>query len=601
MFSAVTSAFIIQIGSQLQPDPNDETAALLRVLIYKIDNTTFGPNVPTLPHWTGPPRAIVQVQATLYASLAISFFSAFLAMLGKQWLASYDSADVRGSIAERGQNRQRKLGGIVWWKFGYVMESLPLMLQAALLLFGCALSRYLWEVDVTTASVVVGVTSLGVIFYIFIIIAGTASDSCPYQTPHSRILRHLSNTFYRALRHTLCRICQYLPYVRHLLPHAIAMFIQLIRLSIAYHLLSLLRRESWQSRPGRILLVLAPIFMPVALAFDAFVLSFAIPRACLGLLAFVCLQACYWFYRVGRGLVTGTFSRTPTYDNQTIALDLQCISWILQTSVDKRIQLLTLKRLIQTSAFSHFHPSIVIDCFNVFTGYVSVGKGKAVVVQGSGRLAMDSASALFDTLQNLILMDPTSNILEDLHRRYNAIISPDADFAGLPFDSTISPIHTFSRGVGTSGDLWQGRPSAPGQGHIPFSQHIAKAAQEKYQQTQRKKVPRWALRSACHLLSLGSVSPPSTIADCLMVIAIDIGCNVSEVKASNERCVCVWHAFTFLTTIQCASGAILEAHYSATRKHGSRPTFKDPHKEKGHQRVAPIRDLLRAEWGPKDD
>ena len=487
----------------------------------------------------------------LYASLAISFFSAFLAMLGKQWLASYDSADVRGSIVERGQNRQRKLGGIVWWRFEYVMESLPLMLQAALLLFGCALSRYLWEVNVTTASVVIGVTSLGVIFYIFVIIAGTSSDSCPYQTPHSRILHHFYNTLYHALRHTLRRIRLRVSRLRHIPSRIITSSIELIKLSYSYRLFSHLRGLSWQSRQHRISLVFAPIFVSFALAMDALtfslVISLAILLAPLVVLPHVCFQACYWIYGVGRGLVVGTFSRIPTSDKQTIALDLQCISWILQTSVDKRTQLLTLKRLIQTSTSSHFYPSIVIDCFNVFAGCVSVGKGKAVVVQGSEELATESASALFDTLQNLILMDPTSNTIEDLHRRYNAVVSPEADFAGLPFDSAMSAIHTFSRGLGTPGDLWQGRSSVPGKGHIPFSQHIAKAAQEKYQQTQGEKVPRWALRSACHLLSLGSVSPPSTIADCLTVIAIDIGCNVSEVNASSERCVCVWHTFTSLT------------------------------------------------------
>ena len=154
LFSAVTSAFIIEVNSELQPDPNDETAALLRVLIYKIDNTTFGDDVPTPPQWTGPPHSIVQVQAILFASLAASLFSAFLAMLGKQWLNRYDSTDMRGTEIERAQSRQQKLNGIIAWYFHYVMESLPLMLQGALLLLGCALSHYLWEVNITVASVV---------------------------------------------------------------------------------------------------------------------------------------------------------------------------------------------------------------------------------------------------------------------------------------------------------------------------------------------------------------------------------------------------------------------------------------------------------------
>jgi len=103
LFSAITSAFVIQVHSQLQPDPNDETAALLRVLIHKIDNTTFGSDVPTVPQWDGPSPTIVHVEAILYASLATSVFSAFLAMLGKQWLNRYASIDMRGSAIERSQ------------------------------------------------------------------------------------------------------------------------------------------------------------------------------------------------------------------------------------------------------------------------------------------------------------------------------------------------------------------------------------------------------------------------------------------------------------------------------------------------------------------
>ncbi|KAF9777416.1 hypothetical protein BJ322DRAFT_659378 [Thelephora terrestris] len=175
LFSAVASAFIVEVNPSLQPDPNDETAALLRILIYKIDNTTFGNDVPTLPQWTGPPRAIVHVQAILFASLAVSLFSALLAMLGKQWLNQYATTDMRGTTIERSHHRQRKVDGVVTWHFDHVMEALPLMLQAALLLLGCALSRYLWEINIVVASVVIGVTSFGVIFYLFIIIAGRPS------------------------------------------------------------------------------------------------------------------------------------------------------------------------------------------------------------------------------------------------------------------------------------------------------------------------------------------------------------------------------------------------------------------------------------------
>ena len=70
LFSAVTSAFILDVQSQLQPDTGDETVALLRVLI----DTTFGNDAPTLPQWAGPPHAIVQVQQSSTPVSPLHFF-----------------------------------------------------------------------------------------------------------------------------------------------------------------------------------------------------------------------------------------------------------------------------------------------------------------------------------------------------------------------------------------------------------------------------------------------------------------------------------------------------------------------------------------------
>ena len=192
LFSAVASAFVMEVNSELKPDPNEETAALLRVLIYKIDNTTFN-DVPIVPQWTGPSRAATQVQAILFARLAASLLSALVAMLGIQWLNQYASVNVRGSAVERSQNRQRKLRGVVNWYFDYVVESLPLMLQAALLLVGCAISRHFWDINTTVASVVLGATSLGVLFSLFVVVSAVPPD-CPYQSPGAHLLHRLFPT-----------------------------------------------------------------------------------------------------------------------------------------------------------------------------------------------------------------------------------------------------------------------------------------------------------------------------------------------------------------------------------------------------------------------
>ena len=68
------------------------------------------------------------------------------------------------------------------------MESLPVMLQVALLLFGIALTVYLWDFDITAAEVVLVVTSTGLIFYGCITIASAVWRDCPFQTPVSVLL-----------------------------------------------------------------------------------------------------------------------------------------------------------------------------------------------------------------------------------------------------------------------------------------------------------------------------------------------------------------------------------------------------------------------------
>lgn len=191
MFSAVASAFIIDVESQLQPDYTQFSYTVLTI----IANVSLG-HTPTgseaaFPQWAGPDPAIVHIQAILYSSLAASLLSAFIAMLGKQWLNRYSQVELRGSIIDRGRYRQRKMNGIVTWRFDLVMETLPLMLQGALLLLGYALSSYLFTISNVIAGVVLGFTVFGLLFYLLIVSAATLSYNCPFQTPLPLIIRFM--------------------------------------------------------------------------------------------------------------------------------------------------------------------------------------------------------------------------------------------------------------------------------------------------------------------------------------------------------------------------------------------------------------------------
>ena len=206
LFSAVSSAFITSVQSKLEPDPNEMTAAYMQILIHTMNNTLFPDADPSSVTWTGPPPKIVAVQSLLYASLATSLFAAFLAMLGKQWVNRY-IRNRGGSAADKSRDRQRKLDGLKRWHFHLAIEGLPVLLQFALLLLGCALSLYLWTISRTVAGVILAFTLFGVTSYIFFTLVAILYYNCPYQTPPSILIRtltkyvtHSSSTFAHSLR-----------------------------------------------------------------------------------------------------------------------------------------------------------------------------------------------------------------------------------------------------------------------------------------------------------------------------------------------------------------------------------------------------------------
>jgi hypothetical protein len=172
----------------LVPDPNELTAVYMRSLLHALNGSLYPDANPPPATWPGPDNGVVVDQCLLYASLTTSLFAAFVAMLGKQWLNRF-VRNTGKTAAEKSWDRQNKLQGMEQWHFHVVMESLPIMLQLALLLLGCALSSHLWSVNRIVASVVIAVTAFGLIFYAFVTVAGSFFYKCPYQTPMSLIIR----------------------------------------------------------------------------------------------------------------------------------------------------------------------------------------------------------------------------------------------------------------------------------------------------------------------------------------------------------------------------------------------------------------------------
>ncbi|KAF7348702.1 hypothetical protein MVEN_01389000 [Mycena venus] len=151
LFSAVDSAFIIQIQPEIRPH--------------------------------GTRLVVLVAQNLLYLSLFSTLLAALLAVLGKQWLMHYLSAGERGTIEARGLERQRKFDGLRKWKFDVVMQTFPLLLQIGLFLFSAALSIYLWRVHMSLAIIVLSFTSLGFMSYTALLVSAIVDPDSPFQTP----------------------------------------------------------------------------------------------------------------------------------------------------------------------------------------------------------------------------------------------------------------------------------------------------------------------------------------------------------------------------------------------------------------------------------
>ena len=117
-------------------------------------------------------------------------------------------------MIERCGDRQRKCDGLEKWPLHFFVESLPVMLQVALLLLACGLCRHMWTINTSVAFTLISLTSLGVVFYLVVVIAGMSSYACPFQTPASVVLRRVWKKVRRGIVYLTVRSKRVLPRTR---------------------------------------------------------------------------------------------------------------------------------------------------------------------------------------------------------------------------------------------------------------------------------------------------------------------------------------------------------------------------------------------------
>ncbi|KAG8898647.1 hypothetical protein FRC00_002544 [Tulasnella sp. 408] len=209
LFSGVNTAFLCLSLVSLSPDNSEEMVRLVAILAE--GRTASDSEIPN-PQTFAPLTQVVRVNCFWVASLTCGLLASVGAMLGKQWVVYY-TRDPPGTLEAQGRARQRRFNGAERWRFRYIVELLPMLIQASVLIFCIGLIDYFYALNVSVAWVALALTATGFVFYITCLLAATIDPDCPFRSLPSMVTRRVFLLVLRWGRRT--RRQALLFYVRH--------------------------------------------------------------------------------------------------------------------------------------------------------------------------------------------------------------------------------------------------------------------------------------------------------------------------------------------------------------------------------------------------
>jgi hypothetical protein len=150
-----------------------------------------------------PERIDVILNGLWFASLGLTLTTALITGLVKQWLHFY-IADVSGSAKERACTRQFRFTGLSAWGVSPIIEFLPVLMNASLLLFFVGLILFCQRLSGTegTTAIIVALTSISFMFYLGSSVLSVVYPHCPYKSSLSTMF----NLFFCIFWYTIVRI-----------------------------------------------------------------------------------------------------------------------------------------------------------------------------------------------------------------------------------------------------------------------------------------------------------------------------------------------------------------------------------------------------------
>ncbi|KAJ6494332.1 hypothetical protein C8R45DRAFT_824460, partial [Mycena sanguinolenta] len=187
LFSASLTAFLIESYKNLQPDSGDLTVAGITLLSHQLaaiaSNTTFVS--PPSSNFT-PTAASLWCNALWFISLSLSLTCALLATLVEQWAREFlHKTEMRPSPLRRARVFSFLYFGLKQFRMHTIVDAIPFLLHASLLLFFAGLVAFLFPVNPIMVYLMCIMLAVFVVLYAALTVLPVVCLNCPYRTPLS--------------------------------------------------------------------------------------------------------------------------------------------------------------------------------------------------------------------------------------------------------------------------------------------------------------------------------------------------------------------------------------------------------------------------------
>ncbi|CAE7086765.1 unnamed protein product [Rhizoctonia solani] len=209
LFSAISTAFVIESYKSLKQDPADVSSQTLLTISQTLVFIANGsqplnalPNSETgVPAFEASAKDIC-VNVLWFLSLSLSVAVSLISMLAKEWCLEY-MAGRTGPAGAQARRRQQRWDGLVNWRMRELIMLLPSLIHMSLLLFAIGLCVFLWDVHYGVAIPVAIVTAFAAGAYLACTVVPFLYDYCPYGTVLSRLAKQFMNIRSQSFRNNV--------------------------------------------------------------------------------------------------------------------------------------------------------------------------------------------------------------------------------------------------------------------------------------------------------------------------------------------------------------------------------------------------------------